>query len=175
MPHAELADLAQGLCEAGELAGALEAPDGFELDMGSPTRPDQIRVICIRQPVRAGARLTYDRGFVKGKRSVARARQSKKVRNCLGPLCICQRVAGPFMDCQSHALGCCDFDEKLGTASASTADLKVGSTRTGDRPGAEKRTPYVGGSTAGAADHPSRWPLERSEVHGQDSGFVEYL
>ena len=97
---AKLADLPQSLGKHVEATVALEPADRAQLDVRGATRPDEVRVVGVCEPVCLGARRADDRVLVERERGVAGTGQRESVGDRLGSLRVGDCVATPVVDVQ---------------------------------------------------------------------------
>src|SRR5918999_4813021 len=93
MAHSEAGQLAESGVQVLERAASLEAAYGLDLRLRSRARPDEIRVIGVRQAVRSRLGRTDDRALLERERRVARPRRGERLRNRVGAFCVRDRMS----------------------------------------------------------------------------------
>ena len=94
MLHAQFSDLLQIGGKPVEQAVLLERAHSLELGVRSTARADDVRVVGVRKPVRAGSRAGDDDMLIERQRCVARSRRGEQVGDRLSALGIDGRVSG---------------------------------------------------------------------------------
>src|SRR5919109_2485732 len=171
MAQAKLRDLAQG----GRQLVEVEAPQRAELGGGGAARRDEVRVVGVREPVRARPRRAEDGALLEREDGVARTGGGKRVRDRLGSFGVGGGVAAAVGDGERHALGRGDTGQELRARDRRGPQLEVPRARAAQRAAAEERAAQVGGAAGRTGDDALRRPLERREPRRQDAGLVEHL
>jgi hypothetical protein len=171
----ELGDLLKSRRQPRQFTTPTQSLDGLQLVVRSSARPNEVRVVGIRQAIGARASRRHDRALFEQQHGPARAGKGECVSDRFDSLCVRDGVPPPVEDSEMHTFFVCDAGEKVGALGSCAADLEVRGTRPTERPATEQRSAHVRRPAARAYDDPPRWTLERREAGGEHSGFVEHL
>ena len=173
IPLSKLGHLTKLIRQPAQPTVRLELADRRDLPVRSPARPDEIRVVGVRHPVRPRARLGDDRVLVEGKRGVAGSGEREGVGNCLGTPRVGGCIAAAVVDAKLDVVLRGDRDEQLGAGTACASDLEMRRSWPAHRPASEERTADVRVPAACATDDTPRRRLEWSVRRGEDPGPLE--
>src|SRR5215471_4333604 len=105
VPKPELRDLTQTRAQLVQSMRVLQPPNGFELRVGSSARAHEVRMIRIRQPVRARPGRPDHRPFLQRQRGVARPRRRQGSCDPVDPLRVREPAIAAGADLQLRYLG----------------------------------------------------------------------
>jgi hypothetical protein len=171
----ELGDLLKSRREARQLAASTKPFHGLQLFVRGTARPDQVRVVRIRQAIGPGARGRHDGALFEEQHGPVRPGEGECVRDRLDPFRVRDSVPASVENSEAHSFVTCDAREEVGAFGPRAADLEMRRTGTAERTAPEQGPAQVRAPAARTRDNPARRALERSQVGGEHSGFVEHL
>ena len=135
---AQLRDFPQGVVEFRELTASAELCDCRELLVRGATRPDEIRMVGIREAVCACTCRAHHCLLFQRQHDAARARGGESGTDLLRALCVCDRMTPPVEDVQVGPLAASDFGKKSRTVEVRSPNLEMRSARTANGSSTEK-------------------------------------
>ena len=135
--------------------------DGDELSLRGAARAHEIRVVGVREPVRARARLGDDRALLERQDRLGGAHECEQRLDPLPALHVGERVGRAFGSRELDAFGACEAREERGRLARRRPQLEVWRAPQRERPRTEERAAQVGGAAAAARYDSARRPVER--------------
>ena len=161
MPQPKRRRLAEVVGEPLEHALRPEASRGLELELGGTARPDEVRVVRIRQPIRLRARLRDHRSLFEREHGVGGAGEREQRLDRIPALGIGSSVARALHHAERDVEISCDLPEERRRGERRRPELEMRSTSDREGSSAEERPTQVRAPTAPARDDASRRTLER--------------
>jgi hypothetical protein len=171
----ELGDLPKSRRELRQLAGPAQSFYRSQLLVCGTARPDQVRVVGVRQAIRPRARRRHHGPLFEEQDGAVRAGKRERVGNRLDSLRVCDSVPFTVEDAESHPFLTGDTREEVGAVDPSAANLEMRRARAAERTAAEQRSPEVRSTAARSRDHPSWWTVEWRETRSEHTGLVKHL
>jgi hypothetical protein len=171
----ELGDLLKSRGESRQLAAPTQSLHGLQLVVCGSARPDQVRVVGIRQAIGPRARGRYDRAFFEEQHGPTRAGKGECARDRFYSFRVGDSVPPAVEDSEAHSFLVCDACEEVGALGPGAADLKVRGSGTAERTAPEQGSAQIRRAAARPGDHAPRRALEWRQAGGEHSGFVEDL
>lgn len=137
MSFAQLRDLLKARRQLRELPTPAQLLDGAQLIVGCAARSYEVRMICIRQPIRASARRRHNRPLLEEQHGLVCARQREYIGNRLQALRVHDGVTPAVEYSKSHAFVRSQPRQELGALRFSRANLEMWRTRPGQGTAAE--------------------------------------
>ena len=175
MSLSQLGDLLKSRGELRQLAALTKSLDGSELVVCSTARPDEVRVVGVRQSVRSRACGRHDRAFFEEKDGAARTGKRECVGDRLDSLRVSDCMPATVEDAEAHSFFAGDACEEVGAVDPCAADLEMRRAGPAERATAEQCPSKIGGAAARPRDHPPWRALEGREAGSEHSGLVEHL
>jgi hypothetical protein len=132
--------------ELRQLAAPAKSLYGSQLVVCGTARPDEIRVVGIRQPVCARARGRHDRALFEEQDRAAGARKRECVGDGLDSLRVGDGMPSTIEDAEAHSFVAGDSREEVGTVDPCAADLEMRRAGPAERASAEQRSPQICGT-----------------------------
>jgi hypothetical protein len=171
----ELGDLLKSRWELGQLAASAKSLDCSELVVRGAARPDQVRVVGVRQAICPWARGRHDGALFEEQDGAAGAGKRECVGDRLDSLRVGDGVASAVEDAKAHSFLIGDAREEFGAVDLGAADLEMRRAGPAERTAAEQRSTEIRSAAARAHyDPPWRVP-ERREAGAEHAGLVEHL
>jgi hypothetical protein len=136
----ELGDLLKSRRQPRQFTTPTQSLDGLQLVVRSSARPNEVRVVGIRQAIGARAGRRHDRTLLEQQHSPARAGKGECVSDRLDSLCVRDGVPPAVEDSETHTFFVCDAREKVGALGPCAADLEVRGTGATERAATEQRS-----------------------------------
>jgi hypothetical protein len=121
----ELGDLLKSRRELRELAAPPQSFYGSQLIVCGAARPDQVRVVGVRQAIRPRARRCHHRALFEEQDRAARAGKRERVGNRLDSFRVGDGVPSTVEDAESHSFLTGDAREEVGAVDSSAANLEM--------------------------------------------------
>jgi len=171
----QLGDLLKSRGELRQLAALTKSLNGSELVVCSTARPDEVRVVGVRQSVRPRACGRHDSTFFEEKDGTACSGKRECVGDRLKSLRVSDCMPATVEDAEAHSFFGGDACEEVGAVDPCAADLEMRRAGPAERATAEQCPSEICAAAARASDHPPRGALERREAGSEHSGLVEHL
>jgi hypothetical protein len=122
---AELGDLLKSRRESRQFAAPTQSLNGLQLVVRSSARPDQVRVVGVRQAIgpRAGSR--YDGALLQQQHGPARAGEGECVCDRFDSLRVRDGMPPAVEDSEANAFLVCNPREEVSALGPGAADLEV--------------------------------------------------
>jgi len=121
----ELGDLLKSRRQPRQFTTPTQSLDGLQLVVRSSARPNEVRVVGIRQAIGARPGRRHDRPLFEQQHCPARAGKGKCVGDRLDSLCVRDSVPPAVEDSKADSFLGCDAREKVGSLGPCAADLEV--------------------------------------------------
>jgi len=115
---AQLGDLLEGRRQPRQLAAAAKALHCSQLLVCCTTGPNEVRVVRVRQAVRARPRRGHYRALLEEEHGLVRAREREDVRDRLQPFGVRDRMATAVENAESNPFARRELREEAGAAGA---------------------------------------------------------
>jgi hypothetical protein len=133
----QLGDLLKSCREPRQLAAPAQPFHGSQLVVRGSARPDEVRMVGIREAIGPRARGRHDRALFEEQDSPARAGKCECVRDRLESLRVGDGVPSAVEDSEAHSFLVRDARQKVGAFGSGAADLEVRRTGTAERAATE--------------------------------------
>jgi hypothetical protein len=137
MPFAKLRDFLEAVWQLRKLAAPPQTLDRAELIVRGPAGADEVGVVGVGQPVRAGSGCGHHRPLFEEKYRLARTGECEHVRNRLHSLRVSDGVTATVEDAETRTLLVGDPREECRAVRARAPDLEVRRAWAAERPASE--------------------------------------